>query len=55
MSHRDVKLAEMQERLLQSLKDRLIQQLVLLAAARLLFLSSQERTDLFTAVSVSLR
>ena len=45
----------MQERLLQSLKDRLIQQLVLLAAARLLFLSSQERTDLFTAASVSLR
>ena len=32
-----------------------IQQLVLLAAARLLFLSSQERTDLFTAASVSLR
>ena len=30
-------------------------QLVLLAAARLLFLSSQERTDLFTAASVSLR
>ena len=44
-----------EERLLQSLKDRLIQQLVLLAAARLLFLSSQERTDLFTAASVSLR
>ena len=43
------------DRLLQSLKDRLTQQLVLLAAARLLFLSSQERTDLFTAASVSLR
>ena len=42
-------------RLPQSLKDRLTQQLVLLAAARLLFLSSQERTDLFTVASVSLR
>lgn len=54
MSHRDVRLAVMQEKMLLEAKDKCIQQYVLHVAEKLKFLSSQEKTDLYIAVNVLL-